>query len=59
MFVVVRERRIEQAAAEDAGADEIPERGADDVGVSKLIVERPVCANELILLDRLDDQPRL
>ena len=32
VLVVIDQRRVERAAAEDSGADEVPERGADDVG---------------------------
>ena len=39
VFVIVHQRRVERAAAEDAGADEIPERRADDVGVGEPVLE--------------------
>src|ERR1035441_4228281 len=39
MLIVVHQRGVERAATEDAGADEIPEGGADDVAVGKPIFE--------------------
>ena len=39
VLVVVDQRRIQRAAAEDAGADEIPEGGTDDVGVGQAVFE--------------------
>ena len=40
VLVVIDQGRIQRAAAEDAGANEVPERGADDVGVGKPVLER-------------------
>jgi hypothetical protein len=39
VLVVIDQGCIQRAAAEDAGTNEVPERGADDVGVGEPIVE--------------------
>ena len=39
VLVVIDQRRVQRAAAEDAGADEVPERRADDVGVGEPVLE--------------------
>ena len=39
VLVVIDERRVERAAAEDAGADEIPERRAEDVEIGEAVIE--------------------
>ena len=56
VLVVVHQRRVERAAAEHAGADEIPERGADDVGVGEPVFELAMRLDQPVMLDRLDDQ---
>jgi len=38
VLVIIDQRRVQRAAAEDAGADEIPERGTDDVGVGEPVI---------------------
>ena len=42
MLVVIDQRRVQRAAAENAGADEIPERRADDVGIGEPVFELPL-----------------
>ena len=56
MLVVVHQRRVERAAAEHARADEIPERGADDVGVGEAVLELLMRLDQAVMVDRLDDQ---
>jgi hypothetical protein len=56
VLVVIDQRRVQGAAAKDAGADEVPEGGPDYVGVGQPVIERLLPANELVLLDCLDDQ---
>ncbi len=57
VLVIIDERRIERAAAEDAGADEIPERRAEDVEVGEAVIERSRRAlDQPVLRDRLEDE---
>ena len=46
VLVVIDQRRIQRAAAKDAGADEIPERGADDVGVGETVFELAIVLDQ-------------
>jgi hypothetical protein len=56
VLVVIDERRVEGAAAEDAGADEIPEGGADDIEVGETVFEFSSRLDEPVVLDRFQDQ---
>ena len=56
VLVVVDERRVQRAAAEDARADEIPERRADDIGVGEAVFEFLMRLDQAVIVDRLDDQ---
>ena len=56
VLVVVDERRVERAAAEHAGADEVPERRADDIGIGEPVLELLMRLDEAVVVDRLDDQ---
>ena len=55
VFIVVDQRRVQRAAAKYTGADEVPECRANEVGVGDRIIERPLRADQPVLLDRLDD----
>ena len=39
VLVVIDQRRIQRAAAKDPGADEVPERRANDVSIGETIFE--------------------
>jgi hypothetical protein len=56
MLVVVDERRVKGAAAEDARPDEIPERRAEDVQISKRVIECCGPLDQAVLRNRLQDQ---
>lgn len=53
VLVGVHQGRVERAAAEHAGADEVPEGGADDVGVGEPVFECPVGLDQAVMLDGL------
>ena len=56
VLIVVHQRRVERAAAEHTGADEIPESGTDDVGVGEPVFEFAMRLDQPVMLDCFDDQ---
>ena len=56
VLVVIDERGIERAAAEDSGADEVPEGRAEDVEIGEAVIECRGALDQPVLRDRLEDQ---
>jgi hypothetical protein len=55
MLIVIDQRRVLRAATEDFGFDEVPERGADNVGVGETILELRIGLDQPVMLDRIED----
>src|SRR5665213_872532 len=56
VLIVIYQRRVERAATEHAGTDEVPECGPDDEGIGKTVIEIGAGLDEPVLLDGFGDE---